>query len=358
MAALKNDTFIRALLRQPTEYTPVWIMRQAGRYLPEYNATRKRAGSFLGLAKNPDFATEVTLQPIERFPLDAAILFSDILTVPDAMGLGLYFAEGEGPKFERPVRDEAAVRALNVPEPRETLAYVLDAVKQIRAALDGKVPLIGFSGSPYTLACYMVEGGGSDDFRTIKTMLYARPDLLHHILDINARAVIAYLNAQIEAGAQAVMVFDTWGSALSDAAYHEFSLEYLRRVIAGLHRTWDGQTIPSIVFTKGGGLWLEDIAAIGSSAVGLDWTVDIGKARQRIGDKVALQGNLDPNVLFSPPATIAEQAEQVLRRFGHGPGHVFNLGHGISQFTPPEHVGALVEAVHTRSRPYHLPQGG
>jgi len=353
MAALKNDTFIRALLRQPTDYTPVWIMRQAGRYLPEYNATRKRAGSFLGLAKNPDFATEVTLQPLERFPLDAAILFSDILTVPDAMGLGLYFAEGEGPKFERTVRDEAAVKALKVPEPRETLSYVLDAVKQIRGALDGKVPLIGFSGSPYTLACYMVEGGGSDDFRTIKTMLYARPDLLHHILDINARAVIAYLNAQIEAGAQAVMVFDTWGGALSDAAYHEFSLEYLRRVVAGLHRSWDGQTIPSIVFTKGGGLWLEDIAAIGSNAVGLDWTIDIGKARQRIGDKVALQGNLDPNVLFSPPTTIAAQVDRVLGQFGHGSGHVFNLGHGISQFTPPEHVGALVEAVHTRSRAYH-----
>jgi len=358
MSALKNDTFIRALLRQPTDYTPVWIMRQAGRYLPEYNATRKRAGSFLGLAKNPDFATEVTLQPLERFPLDAAILFSDILTVPDAMGLGLYFAEGEGPKFERTVRDEAAVKALKVPEPRETLAYVLDAVKQIRGALDGKVPLIGFSGSPYTLACYMVEGGGSDDFRTIKTMLYARPDLLHHILDINARAVIAYLNAQIEAGAQAVMVFDTWGGALSDAAYHEFSLEYLRRVVAGLHRSWDGQTIPSIVFTKGGGLWLEDIAAIGSNAVGLDWTIDIGKARQRVGDKVALQGNLDPNVLFSPPASIAAQVDRVLSQFGYGSGHVFNLGHGISQFTPPDHVGALVEAVHARSRAYHqLPRG-
>jgi len=356
MAVLKNDTFIRALLRQPTDYTPVWIMRQAGRYLPEYNATRKRAGSFLGLAKNPDYATEVTLQPLERFPLDAAILFSDILTVPDAMGLGLYFAEGEGPKFERTVRDEAAVKALKVPEPRETLAYVLDAVKQIRGALDGKVPLIGFSGSPYTLACYMVEGGGSDDFRTIKTMLYARPDLLHHILDINARAVIAYLNAQIEAGAQAVMVFDTWGGALSDAAYHDFSLEYLRRVVAGLHRSWDGQTIPSIVFTKGGGLWLEDIAAIGSNAVGLDWTIDIGKARQRVGDKVALQGNLDPNVLFSPPATIVAQVERVLSQFGHGSGHVFNLGHGISQFTPPEHVGALVEAVHARSRLYHQPR--
>ena len=358
MAALKNDTFIRALLRQPTDYTPVWIMRQAGRYLPEYNATRKRAGSFLGLAKNPDYATEVTLQPLERFPLDAAILFTDILTVPDAMGLGLYFAEGEGPKFERPVRDEAAVRALQVPEPRETLGYVLDAVKQIRGALDGKVPLIGFSGSPYTLACYMVEGGGSADFRTIKTMLYARPDLLHHILDINARAVIAYLNAQIEAGAQAVMVFDTWGGALSDAAYREFSLEYLRRVIAGLHRSWDGQTIPSIVFTKGGGLWLEDIAAIGCNAVGLDWNIDIGTARRRIGDQVALQGNLDPNVLFSPPATIAAQVGHVLRQFGNGPGHVFNLGHGVSQFTPPEHVGALVEAVHSLSRSYHRPLRG
>ena len=358
MAALKNDTFIRALLRQPTDYTPVWIMRQAGRYLPEYNATRKRAGSFLGLAKNPDYATEVTLQPLERFPLDAAILFSDILTVPDAMGLGLYFAEGEGPKFERPVRDEAAVRALQVPEPRETLGYVLDAVKQIRGALDGKVPLIGFSGSPYTLACYMVEGGGSADFRTIKTMLYARPDLLHHILDINARAVIAYLNAQIEAGAQAVMVFDTWGGALSDAAYREFSLEYLRRVIAGLHRSWDGQTIPSIVFTKGGGLWLEDIAAIGCNAVGLDWSIDIGTARRRIGAQVALQGNLDPNVLFSPPATIAAQVGHVLRQFGNGPGHVFNLGHGVSQFTPPEHVGALVEAVHSLSRSYHRPLRG
>ena len=345
-APLQNDSFLRACLRQATDHTPVWLMRQAGRYLPEYKATRVKAGnSFMGLATNVQYATEVTLQPLERFPLDAAILFSDILTVPDAMGLGLYFAEGEGPKFERTVRDEAAVKALKVPEPRETLAYVLDAVKQIRGALDGKVPLIGFSGSPYTLACYMVEGGGSDDFRTIKTMLYARPDLLHHILDINARAVIAYLNAQIEAGAQAVMVFDTWGGALSDAAYHEFSLEYLRRVVAGLHRSWEGQTIPSIVFTKGGGLWLEDIAAIGSNAVGLDWTIDIGKARQRVGDKVALQGNLDPNVLFSPPATIAAQVDHVLSQFGHGSGHVFNLGHGIGQTTPVEHVGQLLALV-------------
>jgi len=353
MAALKNSTFIRALLRQPVPYTPVWIMRQAGRYLPEYNATRKRAGSFLGLAKNPDFATEVTLQPLARFPLDAAILFSDILTVPDAMGLGLYFAEGEGPKFERPLRDEAAIHALRVPDPRENLGYVLDAVKQIRGALGGSVPLIGFSGSPYTLACYMVEGGGSDDFRTIKSMLYARPDLLHHVLDINARAVIAYLNAQIEAGAQAVMVFDTWGGVLSDAAYREFSLEYLRRVVAGLHCEWNGEPVPNIVFTKGGGLWLEDIAGIGCNAVGLDWTVSLNAARQRIGNRVVLQGNLDPAVLFSDPATIRNEVGKVLEQFGKGTGHVFNLGHGISQFTPPEHVGALVDAVHELSTAYH-----
>jgi uroporphyrinogen decarboxylase len=353
MAALKNSTFIRALLRQPVPYTPIWIMRQAGRYLPEYNATRKRAGSFLGLAKNPDFATEVTLQPLARFPLDAAILFSDILTVPDAMGLGLYFAEGEGPKFERPLRDEAAINALRVPDPRENLGYVLDAVKQIRGALGGSVPLIGFSGSPYTLACYMVEGGGSDDFRTIKSMLYARPDLLHHVLDINARAVIAYLNAQIEAGAQAVMVFDTWGGVLSDAAYREFSLEYLRRVVAGLHCEWNGEPVPNIVFTKGGGLWLEDIAGIGCNAVGLDWTVSLNAARQRIGNRVVLQGNLDPAVLFSDPATIRNEVGKVLEQFGKGTGHVFNLGHGISQFTPPEHVGALVDAVHELSTAYH-----
>ncbi len=353
MASLKNDTLMRALLRQPTSYTPVWIMRQAGRYLPEYNATRKRAGSFLGLAKNPDYATEVTLQPLARFPLDAVILFSDILTVPDAMGLGLYFAEGEGPKFERQLRDEAAINRLVSPDPREKLGYVLDAVRQIRRELDNKVPLIGFSGSPYTLACYMIEGGGSDDFRTIKTMLYARPDLLHRILEINAQAVIDYLNAQIEAGAQAVMVFDTWGGALADAAYREFSLAYLQRVVKGLHREWNGQPVPSIVFTKGGGLWLEDIAAIGCNGVGLDWTVDIGAARRRVGEKVALQGNLDPMVLFSPPATITAQVEKILCQYGKGSGHVFNLGHGVSQFTPPDHVGALVEAVHDLSRQYH-----
>ena len=355
MASLKNDTFLRALQRQPTPYTPVWIMRQAGRYLPEYNATRKRAGSFLGLAKNPDYATEVTLQPLARFPLDAAILFSDILTVPDAMGLGLYFAEGEGPKFERPLRDEAAIKKLTVPDVGTTLRYVTDAVSQIRRALDGTVPLIGFSGSPYTLACYMIEGGGSADFRRIKTMLYERPDLLHHILDITAQSVIAYLNAQIQAGAQAVMIFDTWGGSLSAAAYQEFSLAYLKRIVAGLKREHDGSRVPSIVFTKGGGLWLEDIAAIGCDAVGLDWTCDIGAARARIGATVALQGNLDPITLFAQPAAIRAQVGQVLASYGHGSGHVFNLGHGVSQFTNPDHVAALVDAVHDLSRAYHAP---
>ena len=354
MTALKNDTFIKALLRQPAPYTPVWIMRQAGRYLPEYNATRKRAGSFLGLAKNPDYATEVTLQPLARFALDAAILFSDILTVPDAMGLGLYFAEGEGPKFERPLRDEAAIKKLAVPDIGATLRYVTDAVSQIRRALYGRVPLIGFSGSPYTLACYMVEGGGSADFRTIKTMLYERPDLLHHILDINALSVIAYLNAQIEAGAQAVMIFDTWGGSLSASAYKEFSLAYLQRIVAGLTKTSGGARVPNIVFTKGGGLWLEDIAATGCDAVGLDWTCDIGAARARVGSQVALQGNLDPVTLFAQPKAIRVQVAAVLASYGQGAGHVFNLGHGVSQFTNPDHVGALVNAVHELSRPYHF----
>ncbi|HEX9180194.1 MAG TPA: uroporphyrinogen decarboxylase [Burkholderiales bacterium] len=353
MSKLKNDTFLRALLRQPTEYTPLWLMRQAGRYLPEYNQTRARAGSFLNLCKNPDLATEVTLQPLARFPLDAAILFSDILTVPDAMGLGLYFAEGEGPKFERPLRDEWEIRDLTVPDPNVQLRYVMDAVSQIRKALDNEVPLIGFSGSPFTLACYMVEGGGSDDFRQVKTMLYSRPELLHHILGVTTRAVIDYLNAQIESGAQAVMVFDSWGGALSAAAYREFSLRYLAQVLAGLKREHGGARIPSIVFTKGGGLWLEDIAAIGCDAVGLDWTIDIGAARQRVGDKVALQGNLDPMVLFAAPEQVAAEAGRILAAYGKGSGHVFNLGHGISQYTPPDNVLALADAVHALSRPYH-----
>ena len=346
---LANDTFLRALMREPTPHTPIWLMRQAGRYLPEYNATRKKAGSFLSLAKNPAYATEVTLQPLERFPLDAAILFSDILTVPDAMGLGLYFAEGEGPRFERPLRDEAAIRALAAPDPGAELRYVVDAVREIRKALAGRVPLIGFSGSPYTLACYMVEGGGSSDFRALKTMLFARPDLLHRILDINAQAVSSYLNAQIEAGAQAVMLFDTWGGNLTPADYEEFSLAYSRRVIAGLTKHHEGRRVPCILFTKGGGQWLEAMAASGCDALGVDWSTDLHQARLRVGSKVALQGNLDPSALFGTPETVRREARRVLDAFGPGPGHVFNLGHGISQFTPVESVAALADEVHTYS---------
>ena len=355
-APLQNDTFLRACWRQPTDYTPVWLMRQAGRYLPEYNASRAKAGSFMGLATNPDYATEVTLQPLARFPLDAAILFSDILTVPDAMGLGLSFAIGEGPRFAHPLRDEAAVAALQAPDLNK-LRYVFDAVAQIRRSLNGKVPLIGFAGSPFTLACYMVEGAGSDDYRLIKSMLYSRPDLLHRILAINADAVAGYLNAQIEAGAQAVMVFDSWGGVLGHRAFEAFSLAYTRRVLAQLKREHAGQAIPRIVFTKGGGQWLEKIADSGADVVGLDWTCDLGSARVRIDDKVALQGNIDPMVLFSSADAVAAEARAVLDSFGQPQradgrwgGHVFNLGHGINQHTPPEHVAALVEAVHVHSR--------
>ncbi|HNB46079.1 MAG TPA: uroporphyrinogen decarboxylase [Burkholderiaceae bacterium] len=348
-APLQNDTLLRALRRQPTDHTPIWLMRQAGRYLPEYRATRERAGSFMGLATNRDYATEVTLQPLERYALDAAILFSDILTVPDAMGLGLSFAAGEGPKFARPVRDEAAVAALEVPD-MARLQYVFDAVTSIRRALNGRVPLIGFSGSPWTLACYMVEGGGSDDYRLVKSMLYRRPDLMHRLLAVTADAVALYLNTQIEAGAQAVMVFDSWGGVLADGAFQEFSLAYTRRVLAGLKRAHEGEHIPAIVFTKGGGLWLEEIAASDCDAVGLDWTMDLGRARELVGHKVALQGNMDPNVLFAEPEQIAAEARRLLDRFGPHPGHVFNLGHGISQHTPPESVTALVEAVRAHSR--------
>jgi len=352
MEKLKNDTLIRALLREPTPYTPVWIMRQAGRYLPEYNATRARAGSFLALAKNPDLATEVTLQPLARFPLDAAIVFSDILTIPDAMGLGLAFAEGEGPRFERPLREERAIRALAAPDLGK-LRYVFDAVAQVRKALAGSVPLIGFSGSPFTLACYMVEGRGSRDFPTVKSMLRERPELLHQILEVNCRAVIAYLNAQIEAGAQVVMVFDTWGGTLSAAEYLEFSLDYMQRVVAGITRSQNGQRVPNILFTKGGGAWLEAIAESGCDAIGVDWTVDMGEARARVGSRVALQGNLDPEVLLSGPQAARDGARAVLESFGRGPGHVFNLGHGVTQFTPPENVAALVETVHQASPAYH-----
>ena len=356
-AAAPNDTFLKALRREPTEHTPVWLMRQAGRYLPEYNATRARAGSFLALCKNPELACEVTLQPLARYPLDAAILFSDILTVPDAMGLGLYFAEGEGPKFERPVRDEAAVAQLAAPDPNDSLRYVMDGVRTIRRALGGRVPLIGFSGSPFTLACYMVEGGGSDDFRRIKTMLYSRPDLLHRILEVNAQAVATYLNAQIEAGAQAVMIFDSWGGVLADAAFQEFSLAYTRKVLNALVRERDENgrkvAVPSIVFTKGGGLWLESIAESGCDGVGVDWTVNLARARARIGDRCAIQGNLDPMVLMAGPEQVRAEARKVLDSFGPptpGQAQVFNLGHGISQFTPPDNVLALVETVHQHSR--------
>jgi uroporphyrinogen decarboxylase len=350
MTPLKNDTLLRALLREPTDYTPIWLMRQAGRYLPEYNATRTRAGSFLALAKTPAFATEVTLQPLERFPLDAAILFSDILTIPDAMGLGLAFAAGEGPRFERPLRDEAAIRKLAAPDPGVGLRYVLDAVREIRHALAGRVPLIGFAGSPYTLACYMIEGAGSDDWRTVKTMLYARPELLLRILEVNTRAVTDYLNAQIEAGAQAVMIFDTWGGSLGSHAYEKFSLAYMREVIAGLKKQNDGRRVPSIVYTKGGGQWLEAIAASGCDALGLDWTTDAAQARRRVGDRVALQGNLDPMALFAPPNRVREEARRVLDSFGAAPGHVFNLGHGIAQQTPVDSVAALVDEVLTYSK--------
>ncbi len=353
MSRPKNDTFLRALLREPTPYTPIWIMRQAGRYLAEYNATRARAGDFMSLCRNADLATEVTMQPLARFPLDAAILFSDILTVPDAMGLGLYFAEGEGPRFERPLRDEWAINDLTPIDPWGNLRYVMDAVSQIRKALANEVPLIGFSGSPFTLACYMIEGQGGTDFERVKGMAYGRPDLLHKILDVNARSVVAYLNAQVESGAQALMLFDTWGGALSNAAYQEFSLAYMQQVVAGLTRERDGQKVPVIVFTKGGGLWLEKIAAIGCDAVGLDWTVDIGEARARVGKRVALQGNLDPTILLTTPEIVRREAGKVLASYGAGTGHVFNLGHGVSRVTPPENVAALVEAVHEQSRIYH-----
>jgi uroporphyrinogen decarboxylase len=366
-SGLQNPTFLQACLRQATPYTPVWLMRQAGRYLPEYRASRAKAGSFMGLATNRDYATEVTLQPLDRYPLDAAILFSDILTVPDAMGLGLSFALGEGPKFAHPVRDEAAVAQLQVPD-MDKLRYVFDAVSSIRKALlqsDGRarVPLIGFSGSPWTLACYMVEGAGSDDYRLVKTMLYSRPDLMHRMLSVNADSVATYLNAQIDAGAQAVMIFDSWGGVLADGAFQTFSMAYTARVLAQLKRHGpQGEVIPRIVFTKGGGLWLKDMGTLDCDVLGLDWTVNLGAARTLVGGThngpgKALQGNIDPNVLFAPPAAIELEVAKVLGAFGAphqgngtGPTHIFNLGHGISQHTPPEHVAALIAAVHTQSR--------
>ncbi len=353
MSVLQNDTFLRALMRQPTDYTPVWMMRQAGRYLPEYRESRKSAGSFLQLCKSPDFATEVTLQPLDRYPLlDASILFSDILTVPDAMGLGLYFEEGEGPKFERTASDESSILALEVPDMAK-LQYVFDAVSQIRKTINGRVPLIGFSGSPWTLATYMVEGKGGTDFLNTKKIMYARPELLHHILEINAQTIIQYLNAQIAAGVQAVMIFDSWGGALSHNAYIEFSLKYMQKIVAGLTKTAEGKKVPSIVFTKGGALWLEAQADIGADALGLDWSVDIGQARARVGNKVALQGNLDPAILLSTPEAIKKEVVSILASYGNGHGHVFNLGHGITQWTPPENAAAMLEAVRKHSKQYH-----
>ena len=359
---LQNDSFLRACLRKSTDHTPVWLMRQAGRYLPEYRQTREKAGSFMGLATNKDFATEVTLQPLDRYRLDAAILFSDILTVPDAMGLGLSFAQGEGPRFEKVVRDEAAVAALQVPDLNK-LKYVFDAVSSIRQALKGRVPLIGFSGSPWTLACYMVEGAGSDDYRHVKSLMYSRPDLMHRILEVNAQAVAAYLNAQIDAGAQAVMIFDSWGGVLADVAFQQFSLKYTAQVLSKLKRSASGQTIPRLVFTKGGGLWLSEMYALDCEVLGLDWTMNLGQARTLVGGEVggpgkALQGNSDPHILFAPPARIEQEVLRVLNSFGQphtdpvrtGPTHIFNLGHGIHQLTPPEHVTALIEAVHSHSR--------
>lgn len=351
-----NDTFLRALKREHTDYTPMWMMRQAGRYLPEYCATRARLGSFMALAKDPDAACEVTLQPVDRYGLDAAILFSDILTVPDAMGLGLSFVAGEGPVFAKPVRTQADVDALFVPDPEDQLRYVMDAVRTISRELNQRVPLIGFSGSPFTLACYMIEGGSSRDFATVKKMMYERADLLHKVLDVNARAVTAYLNAQIAAGAQAVQIFDTWGGMLADGCFQEFSLAYMQRIIAGLTRVSDGEKVPVIVFTKGGGMWLEDLAQCGADCIGVDWTVNLAKARARTQDTVALQGNMDPVVLMSNEEAIVRAARKVIDDFGMvgSGGHVFNLGHGIDKNTHPDVIYRLVEEVHTYSRSKHI----
>ena len=345
MTELKNDRFLKALAREPVDRTPIWMMRQAGRYLPEYRASRAKAGSFMDLCTNPEMACEVTLQPLERYPLDAAILFSDILTIPDAMGLGLYFETGEGPRFKKTVRTEADVQALEIPNVDDSLGYVMKAVSTIRSALNGRVPLIGFSGSPWTLATYMIEGGSSKDFRRAKAMIYDQPEVAHLLLDKLAQTVTEYLNAQIRAGAQAVQIFDTWGGALSAQAYEEFSLRYMRQIVAGLIREHDGRKVPVILFTKNGGLWLEKLADTGCDALGLDWTINIGDARRRVGDKVALQGNMDPAVLYASPKTIRAEVKRILTDFGDHPGHIFNLGHGITPEVDPEHAKAFIEAV-------------
>jgi len=353
MTELKNDRFLKALLKEPVDRTPIWMMRQAGRYLPEYRASRKDAGSFMDLCMNPEFACEVTMQPLERYPLDAAILFSDILTIPDAMDLGLYFETGEGPKFKKVVRTEADVDALPVVKTAERLSYVTDAVSTIRRELNGRVPLIGFSGSPWTLATYMVEGGSSKDFRHVKAMMYNQPEVMHQMLEKLSLSVIDYLNAQIKAGAQAVQIFDTWGGVLSHNAYQEFSLAYMQKIVNGLIREHEGRKVPVILFTKGAGQWLELMANTGCDALGLDWTTDIGAARARVGSKVALQGNMDPNVLYANPARIREEVKTILDSYGQGTGQIFNLGHGIHQFVDPEHAKAFIEAVVELSPAYH-----
>lgn len=350
---LQNDRFLRALLREPVDRTPLWMMRQAGRYLPEYRATRQQAGSFMGLCTNPELACEVTLQPLRRYAMDAAILFSDILTIPDAMGLGLYFSEGEGPRFERPLQNGADIAALQPQRAVSELGYVMDAVSLIRRELKGSVPLIGFSGSPWTLATYMIEGGSSKDFAKTKALAFNEPAQMHQLLDKLAEAVALYLTAQIDSGAQAVQIFDTWGGSLSHAAYREFSLRYMTRIIEQLPREADGRRVPVIVFTKGGGQWLEAIADCGADAVGLDWTTDIGEARRRVGDKVALQGNMDPSMLFASPERIRAEVAGILESYGSGSGHVFNLGHGITPGVNPEHVSAMVDAVVELSPEFH-----
>jgi uroporphyrinogen decarboxylase len=351
---LQNDLFLRALLRQPTPRTPLWMMRQAGRYLPEYRATRARAGNFLKLCMTPELACEVTLQPLRRFPLDAAILFSDILTIPHALGLGLEFEAGEGPRIDRPVRSARDIDALPTLDPERDLRYVTDAVRLIRRELNGQVPLIGFAGSPWTVGTYVVEGGSSKNFQHIKGMLYGAPRELHRLLAHLTRATTDYLNAQIAAGAQAVMVFDTWGGALSPAAYREFSLRYMAEIVSGLQREADGRRVPVILFTKGGGDWLADMANTGADALGVDWTTDLSSARAAVADRVALQGNLDPSVLYAPPDAIRAEVGRVLASYGHGHGHVFNLGHGIHPDVPPEHAAAMVAAVHELSPQYHV----
>ncbi|MGB5279529.1 MAG: uroporphyrinogen decarboxylase [Gammaproteobacteria bacterium] len=353
MADLKNDRLIRALLRQPVDKTPIWIMRQAGRYLPEYREVRAQAGDFMTLCSTPELACEVTLQPLRRFDLDAAILFSDILTIPDAMGLGLYFAEGEGPKFKSTINSAQDVARLGIPDPEQDLGYVMDAVRLIRKELHGKVPLIGFSGSPWTLATYMVEGGSSRDFYKTKSMLFADSASAHQLLAKLADSVASYLNAQIEAGVQAVMVFDSWGGALTTRHYNEFSLAYMQRIVDQLNREKDGEKIPVILFTKGGGLWLPELAASGCDALGLDWSVNLAQARTLVGDRVALQGNMDPAVMATNPQAIRQEVGTILADFGSGNGHVFNLGHGITPHIDPENVAALVDFVHEASMQYH-----